>query len=340
MSVVNRVPFVLGISVFSFVLFQGCSSVKFGHLGEGGTPVVDLGRPDDDVIDPSGLDRPGEGDKVHTPVDDTLCDPFNANETACSVGRTGLVGRLYYQPPSLPDSDYNVESGLDGEWKINDYLTRGVDVGEIVLSRLFLPTQSQYRGFEKSNGDFVRRKPEHQPTSRPDAPLKNFFAVSVEGALGLTPADAEGEYEIALLADDGVILEISENAMEPYRPIIDADRGHSTSLHCATRRLVFDRSTTKTIRLRYFNNSSELALVLLYRKVTPSTTAEPFCGDWDQAMRGDFSTQALRRYFGAPPESNPIKTHEEYCAMPNTRYGKLCERGWAPLTPSHFKTIR
>lgn len=156
----------------------------------------------------------------------------------------------------------------------------------------------------------------------------------------MTPADAEGEYEIALLADDGVILEISENAMEPYRPIIDADRGHSTSLHCATRRLVFDRSTTKTIRLRYFNNSSELALVLLYRKVTPSTTAEPFCGDWDQAMRGDFSTQALRRYFGAPPESNPIKTHEEYCAMPNTRYGKLCERGWAPLTPSHFKTIR
>ncbi len=335
----------LMITLFSgiFILgaFQNCSKIAVNSIESPSTPsrVGSETASGNSDIDPNTISVPPAAE---------ICDAFNGNDRECKSGKQGLQGRIYYQPPTTNNSDYDIEMGLDSTWSIEDYHNRGVMLdATLFLSRLFLPTQSNFRGFETQNGSFLKRHKEHQPSSNLDAPLKNYFAVFVEGSLKLAEGDQPGYYEFALLSDDQVHLQMTDSdGAHPISLIADSGN-HSTSLRCSSQnsRVYLDRSTVKKIRLQYLNASSELALNFLYRRVeSPTAPQHDYCGDSEKIQAsGSGNTQILRRYYGLPPEDegNTIKTHEKYLEEnADSRYAKLCTQGgWQPFKPEHFAPL-
>jgi hypothetical protein len=229
-----------------------------------------------------------------------VCDPFTAPGPNCSSSSPGLHGSLFYEPQSAVASQ--------GGWNsLSTYFSQGVNTNiTLVLSQLNVPTENFSVGFPIGNGIYLSDLDGNK--------LVEWFALQVDGVLKLAPGDTAGNYEFALLSDDGSILYLRDPSTGQLVPRIQNDGAHSTQLACIDSAIAMDSTTQIPMRLQYFQGPrTEIAIRMLYRKA--SSTRETLCG-------------TSSNFFVNTGTGNPYPE--------GTSMTKLYNDGWKVLTSNMF----
>jgi hypothetical protein len=210
---------------------------------------------------------------------------------------TGLVGYLYY----LNDGQPRYTSAAD-------YMANGHKVSNpLFLNRLALPTVLFTNGFQYESGQWLSREDGTRLTS--------FFGMQLWSALRLTSANPPGQYQLALLSDDGTVLTINENGTDTV--IINNDGYHPTRFGCAQRPVTFTTSTQMPMELKYFQGPpTHIALTLMWRPW-------PADGNWQDPACGITGDEVYFDYNQTP-------------SQPTVVYQGMLARGWRPLDANNF----
>lgn len=228
------------------------------------------------------------------PMNKTVCDPFNNNTT--QTMSQGVQGTLFYATSNMP----RMYSALD-------YVNNAKKSDKtLFFADMDVPTRRFTEGFStQTTGVLV---------DDTGAKLIEYFGIKFETTLQLGESDEEGDYELALLSDDGTRLKIQDPTNETWREIISNDGDHPTTMGCATEVIHMTRRTQIPIEVVYYQGPREhIANVLMWRK---SSTAgkDALCG------------ASGNNYFFDPDNGSAQ-------LQP---YKDLLARGWKPVGADNF----
>lgn len=217
----------------------------------------------------------------------------------------GLSADLIYQPQSC-------QSGEGGWYNLDKFSTSPQAVkstSKIYLTKLDVPTRSFSLGFPKLDGSMIQ--------TAEGADLVEFFSLQFRTELKLGENDEEGDYEFAVLADDGVRMQVGEGANS--RVYLEHPEHTPTKMICSNQQTVtLSRSTTVPVKLDYFQGPRHhIALTLLWRKA--GSSRDPLCGKSGNSLFFD-STK------------NP--------SAPKQAYADLIDRGWNVVPANVFRIPR
>ncbi|MDZ4660475.1 MAG: hypothetical protein SGJ18_02530 [Pseudomonadota bacterium] len=235
-----------------------------------------------------------------TPLDFTVlpivCDPFTIGmDKNC---KTGIKANLYYIP-----------AGVTPPTTVDGYIAKGTLVDVLIyFSKLFVPTRSFTDGFATTDNSVIK--------NGKGETLFEYFALDMQTILKLGPNDLPGNYQLALLSDDGSILSIKPNGQIVPKIIVNNDGDHPTKLGCANEALAFDATTRIPTQIKYYQGPrTHIALSVMWRPIAAGTSlADPLCG-----VAGNDT------YFGA-----------DYKNFTTAGYAQLLQRGWRVLTPENY----
>jgi hypothetical protein len=198
-----------------------------------------------------------------------------------------------------------------GRWYgLDNYLGDGTVENEskLFLSTLDVPTRAFTEGFPTLSGQKIKNDA--------GTDLVEYFHISFRSELKLGDDEAEGLYELAILADDGARLTVDGSTF------LESTGVHPTKMLCAPPSAagVVDlrRASSVPIVVEYFQGPRHhIALQLLWRKVDSSRLPEPRCGQLGNELWFDY-------------HSTPTQ--------PKAAYNDLLARGWSVI-PSHVFRI-
>jgi hypothetical protein len=229
---------------------------------------------------------------------EAVCDPLYTNP---EVPTDTSVMRGWFGEIRVPPKGYH-----RGEWET--HLDRFMQPDAVLLSaplylqNLDVPTRRFTEGFPTMSGGLVK--------DDAGLPLIEHFHFNLESGIVLGDLHAEGEYEFAVLSDDGVRLEIND---ETY---LESTGVHPTKLVCGSEAIALNRRDINGLRVQYFQGPRHhIALQLLWRRVTPDTKIETLCNHSGNESWFDYS--------GVTP-------------MPKQKYRELQSRGWSVVPASSF----
>lgn len=228
------------------------------------------------------------------PLNKTVCDPFNNNST--QVMSQGVQGTLFYKTSAMPIMS-----------KVEDYInfTQKSDK-TLFFADINVPTRPFSEGFSTQSTTVL--------ADDTGAKLIEYFGIKFETTLQLGANDEEGDYELALLSDDGTRLKIKDPATDTWREIINSDGDHSTRMGCATETIRMTRRTQIPLELIYYQGPRyHIANVLMWRKAAVAGK-DIQCGS------------AGNKYFFNPDNAS----------MPLQPYNDLLARGWKPVAPENY----
>jgi hypothetical protein len=228
------------------------------------------------------------------PMNKTVCDPFNNNNT--QVMTQGVQGTLFYRTSQMPRM-----------YKVQDYIdfTKKSDK-TLFFTDMNVPTRRFTEGFSTQTTGILK--------DDTGAKLIEYFGIKFESTLQLGENDEEGDYELALLSDDGTRLKIKDPATDTWKEIIDNDGDHPTRMGCSTQTIHMTRRTQIPIEAIYYQGPREhIANVLMWRK---SATAgkDSLCG----------------------ASGNEYFFHPDKASVPLKPYNDLLARGWKPVGAQNF----
>ncbi|MBS1961771.1 MAG: hypothetical protein JST04_06115 [Bdellovibrionales bacterium] len=233
----------------------------------------------------------------------TVCDPFGGSGGGSRTN--GIEAALTYLPSNSPV----ITSGLS----VASFESGATDVvtspARLILSQLAVSTRPFTEGFSVKNSS-------DKLTDLNGDVLDEYFSVRGSANIRLAAGDPEGDYEMALLSDDGSVLDLDVNGNGNYARWIDSDGTHANGFTCAPSVLHLTSASEIPMRIKYYQGPRvRIALMLLWRPKAAS--AEPECG----SFRGD-------TYFFQPVGADP--------SVPTANYNALLARGWKPLAPGNF----
>jgi len=281
--------------VLSFaVLLQGCLGQGTGS--ESGTTVVAV---------PGAVANP-----LTTPAQ-TICNPLNS--PTGSAANNGLIANMVWLDATMPPR--NGQAPLPS---VSDYFSIGnVVQSTLYFDRLYVPTRPFDLGFTTQDGTTV--------LNDQGQPMYEYFALHFESQLQLAETDPEGDYQMALLADDGAVLKVADGA-DPtvYRKLVDDDGTHATKMGCSNRTTSTVLHMTHTAKIPvmidyYQGPRYHIALVVLWRPVPDGTDPnapvdDPLC---DQSGNYEFFNPDT----GSTPQAN---------------FSNLEARGWRVLQNNNY----
>lgn len=228
------------------------------------------------------------------PVHKTVCDPFGGDSSVGNL-QSGVKAELFYKGEQQPI------------WKnVQSYIDKGHNSQHtLFFSEINVPTRLFSMGFPKETGGVVADDNGND--------LFEYFALKFSGRLKLGSQDEEGLYEIALLSDDGTILNFYEDEGEK-RTIVSNDGDHPTRLGCGE---TVDMNSESLIpfELKYYQGPRHhIAVIPLWRKVDFTTSAEPHCGKTGNDVYFDFNN----------------------ASKPKQTYKDLLSRGWKPWSKDNY----
>jgi hypothetical protein len=234
----------------------------------------------------------------------TVCDPFGGGGTVTK--NSGIEAELTYLPsnsPVISAGNLSTASFAPGATDVVQSPVR------LILSQLAVSTRPFTEGFSaKDSGEKL--------TDLDGNILDEYFSVRGTSSIKLGAGDAEGDYEMALLSDDGSILDLDTASTGSYERWINSDGTHGNGFTCASKTLHLTNGLEVPMRLNYYQGPRvRIALMLLWR--LKNASAEPECG----SFRGD-------TYFFTPTASDP--------SVPTANYNAVLSRGWKPLAPGNF----
>ncbi|WP_413288265.1 hypothetical protein [Bdellovibrio sp. HCB337] len=228
------------------------------------------------------------------PLNKTVCDPFNDNST--QVMSQGVMGTLFYKTAAMP----RMYSAIDFTT-----LTQKSDK-TLFFADMNVPTRPFSDGFSTQTTGVL--------ADDTGSKLIEYFGIKFETTLQLSDADEEGDYELALLSDDGTRLKIKDPMTDTWREIINNDGDHSTRMGCATETIRMTRRTQIPLEVIYYQGPRlHIANVLIWRKAS-------------QAGKDIQCGTAGNKYFFDPDNgSTPLQV-----------YNEMQSRGWKPVAPANF----
>ena len=232
-----------------------------------------------------------------------VCDPFGTGGTAGPDH--GIFGHLWYLTPDMPQYTH-----------VADYQTYGLSAPvDLYFSQLNVPTRKFDEGFTTQDGTLLQTP---QGTT-----LYEWFSLHFETTIKLSRLDTAGEYQFAVLSDDGSVMSINDTGTG-YRTLINNDGVTPSRLGCAAESITFDNSTSLPIKVDYFQGPRyHIALILLWREIPscsgpttdPTVLSETQCGKAGNGM-----------YFDYTQVPQP----------PTQVWLDMLSRGWKVLSPENY----
>ncbi len=243
-------------------------------------------------IKPPAATTPGSVDP-----ENTVCDPFN---TPPAQPDQGVLGKLFYLSDDQPRA-----SNVSGVMDIGHELP-----ALLYFNRLNIPTRPFDRGFYTQSGDLVSN-------ANGDA-IYEYFGLKLNTQLKLMPEDPVGDYQMAILSDDGAVLSVSQNGSTQV--LVNNDGTHPTKMSCASQPITLDRNTRIDTELLYHQGPRfHIALVVMWRPWPTVASGIPVndieCGRSGNSYFFDSSV--------TPPR-------------PQARYYEMLERGWKVLNTGNY----
>lgn len=153
---------------------------------------------------------------------DVICDPFSES-TDCKDD-AGLMGFLYYLP---------------GGKHLNDFFKCGEKLKTpLILTHLNIPQRSWDKGFPIGGGKLL--------SNSRGVVLKEYFAMDLSGFLTPPSSLAEGNYQFAVLSDDGSRIELNDNL------VVDNDGVHASTWACASSPVYLTPGNKMKMKVQYF----------------------------------------------------------------------------------------
>ncbi len=265
------------ILLASFVVFSlGCEE---NTVEDGGSTVDVIPSDPDDPFFPGAF----------------VCDAFSGADDITDVSQ-GIVGSLFY-----------LEDGVTPYGNVHDYINLGTEVTDVSLffNQINIPTRPWDRGFVTRDGEVIQ-------TENGDT-LYEWFAMNMDTDIVLTSEEPEGDYQFAILSDDGAVLTIDGQV------IVDNDGDHPTRFGCADTPISIDQASRLEANIKYYQGPRyHIAMIVMWRP-WPENIADvddPECGK-----------QGNSRYFDSTQDP----------PTPQPKYQDLLNRGWAPLGAANFK---
>ncbi|HEX7675655.1 MAG TPA: hypothetical protein VF412_15880 [Bdellovibrio sp.] len=277
-----KVQTTLALVTANILLASGCGS----NQGSSGITQTTYGE----AVKYSKVDV-----NIH-PLDKTVCDPFN-NIPASSLDQ-GIKASLYYSIAGTPRMYSSI-----------DYTTLAKQSSQtLFFADLNVPTRMFTEGFATQTNDVLKDDSGNK--------LIEYFGVKFETVIKLASADDEGDYEFALLSDDGTQLKLVSGDVEnpTLTTIINNDGDHPTRMGCATQTVHMTKDTTLPIQLTYYQGPRyHIANVMMWRKASVAGKDQA-CG------------QSGNEYWFDPNKNS----------VPLKPYNDLLARGWKVLTKDNF----
>jgi hypothetical protein len=183
--------------------------------------------------------------------------------------RRGLRAHVY-----IPPAGFNSNDWLSLDRYLEPDVTQLPNV--LYFFNLDVPTRPFDSGFPLFDGSLI------QDNSLES--LLEYFRIHFEGMVTLGPDNSEGDYEFAMLSDDGARLKMGVDK----QVIIDNPQDTPSKLMCATQRVHMRRGFEQPFDLEWFQGPRyHIANMLLWRKA--SDDAEPLCGSSGNDMWFDYN---------------------------------------------------
>ena len=123
-----------------------------------------------------------------------------------------------------------------------------------------MPTESFSDGFATGSGTYL--------SDNSGKKLIEYFALHIQSNIELTPNDPEGQYQFALVSDDGSIMQVNNG--NGWVSLINNDGDHETELGCAKQSVALTHSSELPIQIDYFQGPP-----LQHRVNSPLEKSEP-----------------------------------------------------------------
>ncbi len=180
--------------------------------------------------------------------DTYTCNPLTdySEDGSLSEGH-GVLANLFYLTDDMPHFR-----------TVYDYFDFGVPVEGLNLyfNKIDIRTRPFDRGFVTRSGLTV--------TNEQDNTLYEYFALNFNGQIQLSENMPDGDYQMALLADDGAVLSLDTG--EGQEVLIDNDGNHPTQMGCSTQRVTFEKGVPRSFNLKYYQGPRfHIALVVMWR---------------------------------------------------------------------------
>lgn len=192
------------------------------------------------------------------PMNKLVCDPWGG--TKPPTPQNGIKASLYYLPSTAPRYS-----------KVMDYIEHGIQSEQtLFFNNINVPTRMFSEGFPLQTGGKVKDDLGNE--------LIEYFAMQFETNLQLASDEEEGTYEIAILSDDGSILQLKEPGANDYSTLIDNNLVTPTRMGCANRAIELKHDVKIPLKLSYFQGPRyHIANMLIWRKAAQAGT-DSLCG--------------------------------------------------------------
>ncbi len=231
--------------------------------------------------------------------DQTVCDPLSNN--ASDSPDSGLVAKLILRTPEMGTKVSSVM----------DYYNKGLRLEQnIYFADVNVPTRAFTEGFSTVGGAAL-------VDAQGNKVIEN-FAIEYDSVLKLSEGDKEGDYEIAILSDDGARVFIKEN--ETWNELINNDGNHSTRLGCPYRTIRLTKESEVPMKILYYQGPRyHIANVLVWKLHKKAQT-------WSNPSRHDLCGIASNDFF--------FKKNQ---GKKSFSVNILQKTGWKTIAPANFK---
>lgn len=226
------------------------------------------------------------------PLNKVVCDPWGGEEPPALD--KGIVASLFYSGVGVPRY-----------YSANDYVNHATPSQKLLFfTDMNVPTRMFSEGFATQTSSVVKDDMGEK--------LIEFFGLKFNTVLKLRGDQEEGSYELAVLADDGVIVKAKIGGV--WTEIISNDGDHPTRMGCASATLQMSHDSAIPLEISYYQGPRyHIANVLMWRK-SATAGGDAYCGHTGNEL------------FFNPNQGSVQLQH----------YKDLLARGWAPISADNF----
>lgn len=283
----------LGVVVLALSsTWAGCNTetASFERLSKG---IFQSGVPTAPVIGGGGSIVP-----VDTSPPVVVCDPFS--QTGSTSGALNIKGELY---SSAGVAFHSLNGYFTPQQKLN---------AEVYMRKIDVPTRAFDAGFPAQNGQTLK--------DANGQTLMEYFGLKFRSKLKLTSLQSEGDFQFALLSDDGARFSIKNLQSGAMQVVVNNDGDHGTRMECATSSVHLRQGELYEILEEYYQGPRyHIANILLWRRA-------PASGNLSYSLCGYSSNTAWFDSTQSP-------------SVPTANWTQLIGDGWQVVSEENFAPV-
>jgi hypothetical protein len=241
-----------------------------------------------------------------------ICDPLGGGGTTGN-NKNGLQAQLTYLPQTSSEIQAYLNNSPQPALTTTMFAPTAHDVvtskTPIILNQLNVTTRSFDQGFQNGSGATI--------TDTQGNLLTEYFSLRIDSNIMLNQGDPEGNYQLAVISDDGSIVYLMPGIPAVSTSWINSDKQHSAMLDCASNTIALKQNLPVPLHVDYFQGPKvRLGLILLWR-LDPHSLTYSECG----TARGD-------DYIFKQVGTDPSKAQ--------TPFLQLLADGWAVIPAANY----